>query len=165
MLKVVIKDRCVLKKWLYIYLSIYIIGHHHVKSSFGANNILWPILSNDYYSEQTIEDKLKIREKDNQWQELFSKDKFEFISKDNRWVCSCCRLGNQLSSYAAIRYFQLKHNLVWLQFKALLFKSYSNFTYSNFEIEQWIYTGCFFHWSPPKKWRYGKPRLGESMLT
>ena len=37
MLKVVIKDRCVLKKWLYIYLSIYIIGHHHVKSSFGAN--------------------------------------------------------------------------------------------------------------------------------
>ena len=38
MLKVVIKDRCVLKKWLYIYLSIYIIGHHHVKSSFGANN-------------------------------------------------------------------------------------------------------------------------------
>ena len=33
MLKVVIKDRCVLKKWLYIY----IIGHHHVKSSFGAN--------------------------------------------------------------------------------------------------------------------------------
>ena len=34
MLKVVIKDRCVLKKWLYIY----IIGHHHVKSSFGAKN-------------------------------------------------------------------------------------------------------------------------------
>ena len=27
MLKVFIKDRCVLKKWLYIY----IIGHHHVK--------------------------------------------------------------------------------------------------------------------------------------
>ena len=37
MLQVVIKDRCVLKKWLYIYLSIYIICHHHVKSSFGAN--------------------------------------------------------------------------------------------------------------------------------
>ena len=37
MLKVVIKDRCVLKKW-YIYLSIYPLGHHHVKSSFGANN-------------------------------------------------------------------------------------------------------------------------------
>ena len=40
MLKVVVKDRCVLKKWLYIYLSIYIIGHHHVKSSFGANKVL-----------------------------------------------------------------------------------------------------------------------------
>ena len=34
MLKVVIKDRCVLKMWL----SIYPLGHHHVKSSFGANN-------------------------------------------------------------------------------------------------------------------------------
>ena len=29
MLKVVIKDRCVLKKW-YIYLSIYPLGRHHV---------------------------------------------------------------------------------------------------------------------------------------
>ena len=47
MLKVVIKDRCVLKKWLYIYLSIYIIGQHHVKSSFGANNetFLWHLNS------------------------------------------------------------------------------------------------------------------------
>ena len=27
------------------------------------------------------------------------------------------------------------------------------------------YTGCFFHWYPPKKLMYGKPRLGESMLT
>ena len=27
-------------------------------------------------------------------------------------------------------------------------------------------TGCFFsHWCPPKKFKYGKPRLGESMLT
>ena len=23
----------------------------------------------------------------------------------------------------------------------------------------------FFHWYPPKKLKYGKPRLGESMLT
>ena len=29
-----------------------------------------------------------------------------------------------------------------------------------------IYTGCFFsHWYPPKKLKYGKPRLGESTLT
>ena len=28
------------------------------------------------------------------------------------------------------------------------------------------YTGCFFsHWYPPKKLKYGKPRLGESTLT
>ena len=26
-------------------------------------------------------------------------------------------------------------------------------------------TGCFFHWYPPKKLNYGKPRLGESTLT
>ena len=28
-------------------------------------------------------------------------------------------------------------------------------------------TGCFFllHWYPPKKFKYGKPRLGESTLT
>ena len=26
-------------------------------------------------------------------------------------------------------------------------------------------TGCFFNWYPPKKLKYGKPRLGESMLT
>ena len=23
-------------------------------------------------------------------------------------------------------------------------------------------TGCFFNWYPPKKLKYGKPRLGES---
>ena len=29
-----------------------------------------------------------------------------------------------------------------------------------------IYTGCFFsHWYPPKKLKYGKPRLGESTST
>ena len=29
-----------------------------------------------------------------------------------------------------------------------------------------IDTGCFFlHWYPPKKLKYGKPRLGESMLA
>ena len=27
------------------------------------------------------------------------------------------------------------------------------------------YTGCFFHWYPPKKLKYGKPRIGESTLT
>ena len=27
------------------------------------------------------------------------------------------------------------------------------------------YTGCFFNWYPPKKVKYGKPRLGESTLT
>ena len=27
------------------------------------------------------------------------------------------------------------------------------------------YTGCFFHWYPPKKFKYGKPRLGESTST
>ena len=27
------------------------------------------------------------------------------------------------------------------------------------------YTGCFFHWYPPKKLKYVKPRLGESTLT
>ena len=27
------------------------------------------------------------------------------------------------------------------------------------------HTGCFFHWYPPKKLKYGKPRLGESTLT
>ena len=27
------------------------------------------------------------------------------------------------------------------------------------------YTGCFFHWYPPKKLKYGKPRSGESTLT
>ena len=28
------------------------------------------------------------------------------------------------------------------------------------------YTGCFFfHWYPPKKLKYGEPRLGESTLT
>ena len=26
-------------------------------------------------------------------------------------------------------------------------------------------TGCFFNWYPPKKLKYGKPRLGESTLT
>ena len=26
-------------------------------------------------------------------------------------------------------------------------------------------TGRFFHWYPPKKFKYGKPRLGESTLT
>ena len=26
-------------------------------------------------------------------------------------------------------------------------------------------TGCFFHWYPPKKLKYGKPRLGKSTLT
>ena len=27
-------------------------------------------------------------------------------------------------------------------------------------------TGCFFfHWYPPKKLKYGNPRLGESTLT
>ena len=26
-------------------------------------------------------------------------------------------------------------------------------------------TGCFFHWYPPKKLKYGKPRLGESTAT
>ena len=25
--------------------------------------------------------------------------------------------------------------------------------------------GVFFHWYPPKKSKYGKPRLGESTLT
>ena len=25
--------------------------------------------------------------------------------------------------------------------------------------------GDFFHWYPPKKLKYGKPRLGESTLT
>ena len=35
MLKVVIEDRCVLKKWP----CKSIIGHHHAKSSFGANNV------------------------------------------------------------------------------------------------------------------------------
>ena len=25
--------------------------------------------------------------------------------------------------------------------------------------------GVFFHWYPPKKLKYGKPRLGESTLT
>ena len=28
-----------------------------------------------------------------------------------------------------------------------------------------LYTGCFFNWYPPKKLKYGKPRLGESTLT
>ena len=27
------------------------------------------------------------------------------------------------------------------------------------------FTGCFFNWYPPKKSKYGKPRLGESTLT
>ena len=27
------------------------------------------------------------------------------------------------------------------------------------------YTGCFFNWYPPKKLKYGKPRLGVSTLT
>ena len=27
------------------------------------------------------------------------------------------------------------------------------------------HTGCFFNWYPPKKLKYGKPRLGESTLT
>ena len=27
------------------------------------------------------------------------------------------------------------------------------------------HTGCFFHWYPSKKLKYGKPRLGESTLT
>ena len=26
-------------------------------------------------------------------------------------------------------------------------------------------TGCFFNWYPPKKLKYGKPRLGESTAT
>ena len=28
-----------------------------------------------------------------------------------------------------------------------------------------ITTGCFFSWYPPKKLKYGKPRVGESTLT
>ena len=28
-----------------------------------------------------------------------------------------------------------------------------------------LYTGSFFHWYPPKKLKYGKPRLGEFTLT
>ena len=39
----------------------------------------------------------------------------------------------------------------------------------NFTSTEWLYdydyTGCFFNWYPPKKLKYGKPRLGESTLT
>ena len=28
-----------------------------------------------------------------------------------------------------------------------------------------LHTGCFFNWYPPKKLKYGKPRLGESTAT
>ena len=43
-------------------------------------------------------------------------------------------------------------------------------TYLNSEYLFAIYTifnlqGVFFRWYPPKKLKYGKPRLGESTLT
>ena len=35
------------------------------------------------------------------------------------------------------------------------------------KLEGWCVpvTGCFFNWYPPKKLKYGKPRLGESSAT
>ena len=41
MLKVVIKDRCLFKKWA----RWIVIGQYHVKSSFGANKIFGPVNS------------------------------------------------------------------------------------------------------------------------
>ena len=32
-------------------------------------------------------------------------------------------------------------------------------------FSHFTHTGCFIHWYPPKKLKYGKPRLSESMLT
>ena len=32
-------------------------------------------------------------------------------------------------------------------------------------VQETFDTGCFFHWYPLKKLKYGKPRLGESTLT
>ena len=42
----------------------------------------------------------------------------------------------------------------------LVFEIY--FLSSSFGFET---QGVFFHWYPPKKLKYGKPRLGESTLT
>ena len=33
------------------------------------------------------------------------------------------------------------------------------------ELSIKITTGCFFNWPPPKKFKYVKPRSGESTLT
>ena len=35
----------------------------------------------------------------------------------------------------------------------------------NIDQRMMILQGDFFHWYPPKKLKYGKPRLGESTLT
>ena len=42
-------------------------------------------------------------------------------------------------------------NVQWGQYSFLFFKSFIQ--------------GVFFHWYPPKKLKYVKPRLGESTLT
>ena len=34
--------------------------------------------------------------------------------------------------------------------------------FQNFASPKWYIQGDFFHWYPPKKFKYGKPRLGES---
>ena len=46
------------------------------------------------------------------------------------------------------------------QFPFGLFGTHVRFFYSNIFVQ-----GVFFNWYPPKKLKYGKPRLGESTLT
>ena len=54
----------------------------------------------------------------------------------------------------------------WIKFDKLNYIDFIKITL-NINLINWnlIIQGVFFNWYPPKKLKYGKPRLGESTLT
>ena len=55
--------------------------------------------------------------------------------------------------------------LVWLVAELEKRTNRANLLVQFFFGKARIIQGGFFHWYPPKKLKYGKPRLGESTLT
>ena len=55
--------------------------------------------------------------------------------------------------------------LIFCAFSGNLSGENSKLSADSTESTFWMYRVIFFHWYPPKKLKYGKPRLGESTLT
>ena len=85
------------------------------------------------------------------------------VSILNRIICT----EQQASCYLIVLYIYSfsPFGKVWFAKGNLMINTLTKLGRCNSYIIEWLNTGCFFNWYPPKKLKYVKPRLGESTLT